>query len=74
MAVLAEDVVAACERYSNDPMNQCGEVPGAALDYLTVVASTTSVFMSRPIVDLYVKDERSGTIHKVAVRGYKDLV
>ena len=73
IAVLAQDIVAACERYSNDPANQCGETPGAALSYLTVVASTASDLESPPVVDLSVKDERSGFIQKVTVPGYEDL-
>ena len=73
LAFLAEDIVAACERASNDPISQCGEVPGAAMDYLTVLASTVSNFGPPHVVDLRVKDERSGLIHEVTVPGYKDL-
>ena len=70
LAFLAQDVVAACERASNDSANQCGNIP-AAVEYLTVVSSAPSV--SPPEVMADVKDGRTGIIYKVTVPGHENL-
>jgi len=62
LAVLAQDVVAACQRASNDPANQCSKIPDA-VEFLTVIASAASDESPMDEALLDVKDERTGIIN-----------
>ena len=65
LSVLAQDVVAACERASNDQWNQCSKIPDA-VEYLTGVASTATDGSPAEVM-MRVRDDRAGIIYKVTV-------